>query len=598
MKTQGYFIALAAALTLTACGSDDYDWDDLNIGGTVSGSTGSTSGSNSIDVPDIEFDTSALSESETVPSDDNDYVENSNFTSTIYITYSGTSATVSGSVSGVTISKSGAHVTVNQTVSKVAYELTGTSTDGSFKIYSENKFKLTLNGLDLTNPSGAAINCQSGKSMYVVLADGTSNTLTDGSSYDIPDDEDMKGTLFSEGQILFSGSGTLDVYAYYKNGIVSDDYLLFRPGNVINITSSGTNGVKANDGVTIRGGVLNIGVSADSGKGITCEADVEISGGRATIITSGGTTIEDNDTKSAAGVKCDADFYMTDGELNIKSTGKGGKGISADTLVTISGGTINIVTTGTQFVQGSYDSSAKGIKSDGNLNISGGDITVTCSGGDGSEGIESKATMTISGGSVVANTYDDALNASSKITISGGQVFARSIGNDAIDSNGTMYFTGGTIIGCGTTSIEGPFDCDNSTFSITGGNVLGMGGTTSNPTTSATTQPVIILGSTSYSNGEVIALTNSSGSLIYAFEVPMTYSSSILFLSSPSISTGNTYNIKTNVTLSGGSYWQGFTEDASVSGGSTLQSVSVSSTITNYSSGTMGNMNNIGGRKW
>lgn len=592
------FTAVAVAVVfMCSCGSDD---NPLSSIGTISsGVTGNTSsGSNSIDVPDISFDTSALSESEEIPDDDNDYVENSTFSTTITITYNGSSASVSGSASGVTITTDGAHVTVNQTVSKVAYVLTGSSSDGCFKIYSSNKLALTLNGLTLTNPEGAAINCQSSKSLYLIIADGTSNTLEDGTSYSTPSDEDEKGTIFSEGQIITSGSGTLDITANYKNGIVSDDYLIFRPGPVINITSTGSNGIKANDGVTIRGGVLNIGTSADSGKGVNSEADVEISGGRTTIITSGGTTIEDSDTKSASGVKSDVSFYMTGGELNIKSTGKGGKGVSADSIIAISGGTINIVTTGTQFVQGSYDSSPKGIKADNNLTISGGDITVTCSGGEGSEGIESKKNIVISGGSIVGNTYDDVINASTKITISGGQVYARSTGNDAIDSNGTLYISGGTVIGFSTTGIEGPFDCDNGTFGITGGNIIGMGGASSNPTTSATSQPVIILGSTSYSNGTYIALTDSNGSLIYAFTVPMTYSSSILLLSSPSMSTGNSYTIKSGVSLSGGTYWQGFTTDATVSGGSTLQTVKISSTITNYSSGTMGNSNNIGGRRW
>ena len=61
----------------------------------------------------------------------------------------------------------------------VEYILSGTATDGSFKAYSEKKFKLTLNGLSLTSAQGAAINIQSGKRVFVEAVDGTVNTLTE-----------------------------------------------------------------------------------------------------------------------------------------------------------------------------------------------------------------------------------------------------------------------------------------------------------------------------------------------------------------------------------------------------------------------------------
>ena len=121
-----------------------------------------------------------------------DFIENSEFTSTVEISYSGTTATVINNVEGVSVLQNGAHVVITSTVKKVAYALSGTTTDGSFKIYSDNKFKLALNGVNLANPSGAAINIQSGKRVFVVSADGTENTLTDGSSYQLTDGEDMK----------------------------------------------------------------------------------------------------------------------------------------------------------------------------------------------------------------------------------------------------------------------------------------------------------------------------------------------------------------------------------------------------------------------
>ena len=99
---------------MVACGEDtklEYG-EEWSI--TTSGSTSAT-----ITTDDIEFDYTPLDEDETIPNDDDDYVENATFDSKIAISYSGSTATVTGSVSGVEVTVSGAHVTVNATVSGV-----------------------------------------------------------------------------------------------------------------------------------------------------------------------------------------------------------------------------------------------------------------------------------------------------------------------------------------------------------------------------------------------------------------------------------------------------------------------------------------------
>lgn len=357
MKRIHLFLSLIIALC--ACESDDTDFDAIIAEHEAA-----------LEYKEITFDTTPLAESEEeYAADDMDYVENSTFSRIIYITYEGSSVTVEGSYSKVSVVADGAHVTVNSTRSGVEYVLSGYSTDGSFKIYSENKMKLTLNGLTLTNPQGAAINNQCGKSMYVVLADSTENTLTDGTTYTLTDGEDMKGTFFSEGQIIFSGGGVLNVNGNYKNGIVSDDYIIFRPGNVINITNAAGNGIKTNDGVFIRGGVLNISTTADGAKGINTESNIDVTGGRTTIITAGSTLVASGDTTGVAGVKSDLWLSMTGGELNILSNGEGAKGINCNTDMTYSGGVLNIVTLGQKVV-----SAPKAVKVDGTLDISGGYI--------------------------------------------------------------------------------------------------------------------------------------------------------------------------------------------------------------------------------
>lgn len=64
-------------------------------------------------------------------------------------------------------------------------------------------------------------------------------------------------------------------------------------------------------------------------------------------------------------------------------------------------------------------------------------------GGEGSEGIESKSVLTVNEGTVAALCYDDCMNASNSIVLNGGNIYCYSSGNDGIDSNGTLTITGG-----------------------------------------------------------------------------------------------------------------------------------------------------------
>ena len=619
MKKLVYLMWLAAGLSLAAaCSSDSGSGvlDDPNPPeGVVTPGSGSGSGTSSsfksggssspanviasnstLTTFDISLNTSALSETETVPADDEDYIENSEFSTLISIVYNGSTATVTGSASGVEVDVDGADVTVNSSAKKVEYKLSGTSSDGRFKIYSEKKFKLSLSSLTLTNNDGAPINIQSGKRVFVVL-DGT-NTLKDGSSYNTTEGEDEKGCFFSEGQLIFSGSGTLNVNGVYKHGIVSDDYLRFRPGNVINVTASGGHGLKANDGVKIEGGVLNISVSGTAKKGISCDSIVYVNGGRTTILTSGGGKwdSDENDVTASAGIKADDNFKMTGGELYIKSTGAGGKGISSDIDIDISGGTLKVITTGKQYQYGSYDAKAKGIKADGNLSISGGDIWVRTSGGEGSEGIESKKVMTISGGNTLVHTYDDALNAKSSIVISGGNIYAYATNNDAIDSNGTLTISGGNIIASGTTSPEDGFDCDQNTFTITGGVLIGFGGGTSTPSNTST-QASLIYGQASIAQNTYIAITGSTGTNLMSVKVPRSYNSATILVSAPGMTRGSSITVKSGVTVKGGDDFCGLNSNGTVSDGTDVATITLSSVVNtqNYNGGSGGGVPGGGG---
>jgi hypothetical protein len=554
---------LAMAAGLAACSSEDDSVVDYVSGSAVSGESASLG---ELTTFTIALDETALSEEETIDEMDEDYIENNTFGSTIGICFNGTSAAVNGEVSGVSIDVDGADVIVTSTVKGVNFVLSGSTSEGMFKLYSEKKYQLTLNGVSITNSDGPAINLQSGKRAYVVLAEGTVNTLKDGTYY-AESEEDQKGTFFSEGELLFSGSGLLRVFSNTKNGIVSDDYIKFRPGNNIYVSSTSGHGIKANDEIIVNGGVINVETSGQAAKGMKADLLVAINGGRTTLITTGNGEYDtsESDTKGAAGIGCDADFEMNGGSLYCMSTGSGGKGIKADGLATFNGGTIRVLTTGNTYSYSSSSSKAKGIKADGAIVVNGGDIMVRTTGDSGSEGIESKATITINGGQTAVHSVDDAINSASHMYLNGGNVFAWATSNDGIDANGNLFVNGGTTVAYGTTSPECGVDANEEGgyhLIISGGTLVAVGGGTSYPYSSGT-QPSIVYGG-SASSGTTLAL-NSSDANILAFTVQRSYNGTACFLfTSPNLSKGSAYTITSGATASG-TDWYGLKTAASIS---------------------------------
>ena len=589
MKQRINLLLITATTMLIACSSgNDFfeDNEETTTNSTSSSSTGSTSNSlGDLATFDIAIDsTTTVTETETISTDDENYLESSTFAQTINIAYDGTTAIVSGSANGVTVTTNGADVTIKSTVSGINYVLSGKTTDGSFKIYSDKKFELTLNGVDITNNDGPAINSQSGKRAYVVLAEGTTNKLTDGTSY-ASSTEDQKGTIFAEGKLIFSGSGKLRVYANTKAGISADDFVLIHKNTNIYVKSTAGNGIKANDAVTINGGIVNIEVSDDAAKGISSDGIIDINGGRTTAITTGGGEYDsdEKDVSGASGVKADSTFTMNGGELLCKSSGKGGKGISGDQKLVFNDGTVKVLTTGTTYTYGSYDTKAKGIKADGNLDINGGEIMVRATGDDGSEGIESKAELTINGGSTEVYSYDDAINSASHMYIKNGYIFAYALGNDGLDANGNMYIQGGTTVAYGTSSPECGIDANEEggySVIITGGTLIGIGGGTSYPS-SKSTQPSIVYGG-SLSSGNAIALNNGNTNIM-SFAMGRSYNGTVCFLfTSPSLKTGSSYTVYTGSEATG-TAWHGLVTNATLSSTGT-SAASVSSLSSPYSS--------------
>lgn len=627
-------IFLTIVSLFTACDGNEVTYlnspsiDNVTSSGSANVEYSSTDGASDVRNFTVEWNT--IDEATFVDEDENlstisedDIVENSSFTQTIRISFQDETVNIEGEADGVTVTTDGAHVVVNSTKSGVEYVLSGNSSNGQFKLYSEKKSKVTLNGITLANTNGSALNLQSKKRTFIVATQGTSNTFTDASKYVTTEGEDEKATIFAEGELIFSGTGAITVNGNCKHGICSDQYIVIRTGSLISLSTK-KDGIHANDGVTINGGITTI--KSTDGDGIDCEqsisvhgglvkiettgtatkgikaaANISITGGKQVILTSGNAEYDtdEKDVSSCSCIKCDTTLTITDGEIYLKSTGSGGKGVNAGGTLNIAGGKIYIVTEGSMYTYGTSStngnrgpwgnsqnsssddttSSPKGMKVTGDITISAGTIRVRSLGAtEGSEGIESKSRIFITGGDIAVYTADDALNAKTHIEISGGIVYAYATDNDGIDSNGTITISGGVIVSSGTREPEEGFDCDQNTFSITGGTLIGTGGNTSTPTTGKCTQNVVIYGLQA-SSGAMLTILDSDGNQIISYTIPRSYSTMRLLISSANISNG-TYTIYSGGTLTGGNEYNGIITGATFDGGSKLTSFTVNSRVT------------------
>lgn len=458
--------------------------------------------------------------------DSSDFVENETWSSSIHIVWNGTDVTVTGSADGVSVNNTNGYVTVTSTVKNIEYVVSGSGT-GQLSIYSNYKFKLSFEGLTLACSDGPAINNQSSKTCYAVL--GGTNTLSDGSSY-ASSSEDRKAAFFSEGQICFSGSGSLTVTGNYKHALASDDYIRLCSGTgTIDLTAKVSDGLHTNDGVIINDGTLTIHAV---GEGIQCDTS--------SVVITGGT---------------------------IDITGTTDKGILAYGNIDITGGTTTIT------------SKYKCIKTESNLTISGGTVTAVATGASSSsgtpEGIEAKGTISISGGQVYAQSNDDAINAGGELTISGGYVMAYSTGNDGIDANGNSYIKGGVVYAIGAREPEVGIDANTEggyKLYVQGGTLVAIGGLENSASLTQT-----CYSASSLNKGTWYALYSGSDATL-VFKTPSSLSSSTFV-----VSTSGTASLKSGVTTSGGSsILNGYVlSDATVSGGSAV-------TLSTYTGGNAG----------
>lgn len=287
---------------------------------------------------------------------------------TVKITYSDGYAKIDNNTGGLvrTIRNSSGHVALYSAASetgyayKVNYIVNGSGSNNSLYIEGDYKLTLTLNGVTLTNPDSAAIRIRCGKLAEVELAEGTTNTLVDGTA------KAHDACFWIKGHAEFSNSGTLNITGNYNHAFKSGEYCEVKKScGTINILSAKGDGIHCGEHFQMNGGAVNI----NNTKGDGIDAD-----SLGNVIIKGGAIDVTLDTVAGKGIKCDSTYTQSGGAVTIvvPSTMLSAKGISIGKNGFLVDGTI----TATLEANGS-----KGIKGDGNFTQSGGIITMAVNGG-------------------------------------------------------------------------------------------------------------------------------------------------------------------------------------------------------------------------
>lgn len=520
-------ITLLAALALTGCSATSAS--NTSASSATSTSASSTSGTTSKVADSFSTDVKSgakLAEDTHYSAKDLTWDSSSEVTIDLSNPTATDGVTVSDGV--ITITKAG------------NYKLTGTY-DGQIKVEAADSdmVRLILNNAAITNSTGAAINVVDADEVVIYTASGTTNTVSDGSSYSDTASGSPDAAIYSKSDLTLAGEGTLNVEGKYEEGIHTSDGLVIASGT-LEVNAANT-GIKGKDYVDILDGTITVTASQD---GIKATNDTD--GNRGWVRLSGGTV---NISAGDDGFKAERVLEISGGTLNIT---KANEGIEAQ-YINILDGTVN-VTSSDDGINASYSTTSTSSTGTESASTSTTQTTQTAQGGQAGQapagGQAPSGTMGqppagggagggMGGGGGTFEVVDATIN------ISGGTVTVNANG-DGIDSNGTATLSGGTLI------VNGPFTGGNASLD-TNGDLL-LNGTTvaagnsgdmfEAPATNSTSGYVKISNVSNLSAGTTVQVTDSSGNVVANYKVTNS-STALILVSSSKITKGESYTVYT-----------------------------------------------------
>ena len=409
----------------------------------------------------------------------------------------GSASTITLNGNSASISGNGAYYNDGSVTIKNAgkYVISGELTDGSIIVdaYNSSKVWIMLDGVTIGCEDDACLIVDQADKVFLTLAEGSVNTLTSGSVYSSEAlSDNTGGVIFSHDDLTINGSGTLNLTGSYKHGIDANDSLVIT-GGTINVTCP-ADGLHVNDEVNIM------------------DADLTISAG------------DD-------GIHSDTSFYMASGSVTITDCYEGIEAVTID----VDGGDIALYS------------------SDDGMNANGGSSEMAGGGFGGGHGDMGGGTDTADQDLAVSSQTDQAETASeeteeSYIRINGGTVtVVNENGRDAdgLDSNGSIYISGGTVL---INLLGSNGNCALDYGSESGGELIVTGGTLvacgdssmAEAFSEKCTQCAVLYNIEQTAEaGNAFTVTDASGSVIIN-HTPVTSYSSVAF-SCADLVTGETY---------------------------------------------------------
>lgn len=311
---------------------------------------------------------------------------------------------------------SGGTITITE---EATYIISGSLDDGMIIVDAPDtaKLQMVLDGADINSETSAPLYILEADKVFVTLAEGSENRLSNGGSFTAIDENNIDSVIFSKQDLTLNGSGSLTVTSPAGHGIVSKDDLVITSGAYV-ITSA-SHALDANDSVRITG---ETSITADAGKD--------------------GIHAENNDDASLGFV------YISGGTLDIETEGDG---VSAGAYMQIENGTFQ-VSAGGGSVNGTKESSDSwgdfmGGRGPGQPGQPGMQEETTDTSDDSStsmKGLKSTGDMRISNGSFTIDSADDSVHSNASVTVNGG-TFEIASGDDAFHADETLTITAGTV---------------------------------------------------------------------------------------------------------------------------------------------------------
>ncbi len=384
------------------------------------------------------------------------------------------------------------------------------------------KLQLVLQNAHISSSSSAAIYVRQADKVFLTLADGTENSLSNGGSFTALDENNIDGAIWSKEDMSINGGGKLSIASPAGHGIVCKDDLVIYGGE-LDVTAA-EHGIDANDSVRIGAGSLSI----DSGKdGIHAETDDDEELGFV-YMAGGETDISCGDD----GIHAGEYLKICAGSLNIAESLEGLEALR----VYIEGGEINIRAEddGINAAGGTASGSPEGgfgggIPAQGGM---GGPAGYPGHGGPGA----APGAPGIPGGAGGAAAMDS----KGEINISGGRIYIVAYG-DGLDANGSISISGGDTVVCGPVwGDTATLDYDVSAI-VSGGSFIGTGAYGMAQSFSGSEQGLLAVSTGNRTGGTELRLEDENGELILSHTPELDYA--VVIISSPDIISGETYRL-------------------------------------------------------